>query len=822
MELPDTHYRTLNGKQVAIKNKVITIENNDVTPSVCHIIFEEIFYTDDLSKYKVWCLEYALNRTTFKYDKNDGSFNSVLTLRDCIDLLWTESLGNGFLEQLDILIAEFIDKNPQLVENCGIQTLHDLFSILYAKCLQSTLLDSRLRERTTRNKNLLENIKIAVDSYMQHKSYKILFSCISICCSVEDSSFNKIVRNLYDIQLRDLNIKQNITDKIPCAKRELAKINCYSTSLGKLNCLRNTLNEILKKDTASCNSELITTDILLPIFVFLVLKTNIPNWIANLVFLKQFRFSLENEESNFLVTTLEATIEHIKSGVLLGPVEPESEVTDAKWDEKIKTDSKLEDSTKNVNYLFEQIRLGRYDIVKEIIGKSKITNSNIDAKKLCHPLCSCDKCEGLLKQNIRETTPTVFSCDDRGLTALHVACIYGQPKIVELLLENKANIQSSDYSGASALHYAATKGHQNALLLLLHSGADINAADSEKCTPLHFCCNNGHENCVKAMIYFAESQAINLKINSTNALGNTPLHNAARWGYENIVQILLEYGANPQIENIHKKTALDYAHNLNIHRIMVQAKQKPKAPNNASIVLTNAKSKTKIDERSNLDFVDSANDSVGVKPCTTKEMKRVELLLRAVAYGDVPLISYYLGIKIPENHFDESQISTLELCHPLCRCDKCKTQDTCVDETSYNALDINVCNAEGFTALHIACLHGKTEVVRILIQNGANLNISTKKGLTPLHLACQTQRNEIIGIIARNKDCNINQQDIRGNTSLHYACYANDSRISEILVKNGADISVKNSTGKSPLQEAHDKFMFSLVKILQGEIKFDV
>lgn len=46
--------------------------------------------------------------------------------------------------------------------------------------------------------------------------------------------------------------------------------------------------------------------------------------------------------------------------------------------------------------------------------------------KLCHPLCSCDQCESVLDRHRNDPEAvTVFSRDDLGRTALHIAADYG-------------------------------------------------------------------------------------------------------------------------------------------------------------------------------------------------------------------------------------------------------------------------------------------------------------------------------------------------------------------------------------------------------------
>ena len=59
----------------------------------------------------------------------------------------------------------------------------------------------------------------------------------------------------------------------------------------------------------------------------------------------------------------------------------------------------------------------------------KILNSSSRTVKLCHPLCSCDQCEKVLDRHRNDPEAvTVFSRDDLGRTALHIAADYGKFK----------------------------------------------------------------------------------------------------------------------------------------------------------------------------------------------------------------------------------------------------------------------------------------------------------------------------------------------------------------------------------------------------------
>lgn len=855
-ELPESHFRSLNDKDVRICNRVVTVEQDDISrPFSTHILFEETFYTDDYMKYKVLCVESPLDQQCEPGQSSDVGIVAVNSLQDSIDLLWTESSGKDVLEQMDDAITNFL-KDNEGVELEPIQKQRDQTSALYARCLQIALRDTRLREKTTANKHLLQNVKVAVETYLHHGIYHVLIKGVTACTAYEDAALNKIIRNVSDLQLRDLGVRADLYDTVPKAKQELARIDRYSTVLGKIGCIKKTLAAISRTRPGEDPSKgnIIAADDLLPMMVFLVIKASLANWIAHLTVMKTFRFSAnascQTDEASFLITSLEAAIEHVKSGVLLGPSEPEaqwayeslrSDGSDGEFEiltstppESVKLEARSDLDPSSIAYLFDQIRVGNTDEVINVLDNgSKQPKKEIDSSiALCHPLCSCDKCEGLLSKVLCVTTPTIHSCDDRGFTALHVASLYGQPQIVDLLLSRGASVNVSDYSGSTPLHYAASRGHQNALLLLAHSRAEIQCRDNEGNAPLHLSAGNGHEGCVKALLYFSEHVGVHFDVNATNTNGDTALHHAARWGYEGIVSILLEYGANPSVENKRKLTPSHYAHNLHVSRLLANASK----PSGKSPPLEYLKKSVKLQadvsiaavHKEKLDFSDdhetcslsgSQGEHSSIRPHNTEQIKRVEKLLRSVAVGDIRLACYYLGLEGPGDTPQETEVSSVVMCHPLCVCENCrpKNVDTSTGTASERVtLNVNASNSEGFTSLHIAAMHGQSDLMRLLLDAGAYPNVKTRqKGFTPLHLACQHQRVAAARILVQTGECNLDVQDVHGNTGLHYACFSGNAKLVELLVKDGAVVDLRNAEGKRPVDDAEEKMSLSVIRLLK-------
>jgi ankyrin repeat protein len=61
--------------------------------------------------------------------------------------------------------------------------------------------------------------------------------------------------------------------------------------------------------------------------------------------------------------------------------------------------------------------------------------------------------------------------------------------------------------------------------------------------------------------------------------------------------------------------------------------------------------------------------------------------------------------------------------------------------------DINVTSANGQTPLYFACAWGHTEIVKLLLDNGAVINITNEYGFTLLGIACKNGNKDIVNLL---------------------------------------------------------------------------
>jgi hypothetical protein len=102
------------------------------------------------------------------------------------------------------------------------------------------------------------------------------------------------------------------------------------------------------------------------------------------------------------------------------------------------------------------------------------------------------------------------------------------------------------------------------------------------------------------------------------------------------------------------------------------------------------------------------------------------------------------------------------------------------------------------------CGRGQIEELSELVVRGCNVNAGDGEGLTPLHYAAELNRIEVINTLSSlvGEDLLVNAQDKYGWTPLHTAAHHGNIDCIEKLLSLGADVSVKERTGKTPLHLA--------------------
>ena len=162
---------------------------------------------------------------------------------------------------------------------------------------------------------------------------------------------------------------------------------------------------------------------------------------------------------------------------------------------------------------------------------------------------------------------------------------------------------------------------------------------------------------------------------------------------------------------------------------------------------------------------------------------------------------------------------------------------------------VNEGNVEGFTCLHYASYRGNVEMIRFLESLGANVLMLTKAGLNALHLAAQG--DQVKSAIYLHDKFDINAVDNKKGTPLHWASYIGSEEVSRFLLAQeeietdcfdsedqtplhlavlygntaivkrllvkGADRSLKNGKGETPMDLAKSNEFERIALILDND-----
>lgn len=116
--------------------------------------------------------------------------------------------------------------------------------------------------------------------------------------------------------------------------------------------------------------------------------------------------------------------------------------------------------------------------------------------------------------------------------------------------------------------------------------------------------------------------------------------------------------------------------------------------------------------------------------------------------------------------------------------------------------DPNNCGSHRTSALLLAISQTNGNVVRLLLERGADANARIRSGPLPIHRAvkqCDTSMTRLLLEYGADPDM---KDEEYGDTPLHVAARSGYEEDFKALLDVGADITITNSLGRTPLDEA--------------------
>ncbi|CAK9053092.1 unnamed protein product, partial [Durusdinium trenchii] len=151
-----------------------------------------------------------------------------------------------------------------------------------------------------------------------------------------------------------------------------------------------------------------------------------------------------------------------------------------------------------------------------------------------------------------------------GYTSLSLACSVGHVKVVNMLLEARADLESSCNLGNAALQMASRAGHTSVVRALLVHKAALEAKNVEGWTPLIWASMNGQEEVVATLL------GGKAKVQERDAQGLTALMWATRHGHVLVMKSLLATGPDLGLKDFDGHTVMHHARQQRAARKMLQ------------------------------------------------------------------------------------------------------------------------------------------------------------------------------------------------------------------------------------------------------------
>ena len=375
---------------------------------------------------------------------------------------------------------------------------------------------------------------------------------------------------------------------------------------------------------------------------------------------------------------------------------------------------------------------------------------------------------------------------------LHAAAAHGFLPLIQLLLENGADVEARDASGFTPLLDAAEQGRTQAIRLLFNAGAKIDTTNTVGRSALWLAAARGH---VESVAYLLNHNANPLL---AAADGQTPLHIAAFNGRPIALRVILDRKPALKISS-RVGTPLHCAAAGPTMRAIFAAQAKPgqKVASAGTAAESAICARVLVDAGAPLDAADAngstpiqiaaAFGNTGVIEALAEKGKTALMVHDA---RGLSLLHYAARGPIFPGYAPDAQPS-----YPAA------TLTGCGEAAAFlitHGAPMSVYDKAGLTPLHHAASSGNLPVLKALLTAKADLRIGDKSGATPLHWAAARGRTEVAAALLAAR-APIGVADGEGQTPLHMAVANGHGDVARLLLENGADPNVTNRRGQSAL-----------------------
>jgi uncharacterized protein len=439
---------------------------------------------------------------------------------------------------------------------------------------------------------------------------------------------------------------------------------------------------------------------------------------------------------------------------------------------------------------------------------------------------------------------------------LALAVKAGDKAAIQMLLQQRVDVNASEVDGTTALHWAVRNDDSELVDRLIRAGANVKAANRYGITPLYLACVNADAVIIEKLLK-AGADA-----NTISNEGETTLMTASRTGNVDAVKALLAHGADVNAkESWHGETALMWAVSEK-HAAVARELIAKGADVNARSTVNKWERQNTAEPREKwlpvggltpLEFAarDGCVECISVlveggADVNATDEDGITPLLSAIINGHYDAAGLLLEKGANPNNADRTGRTPLYSAadfHTMPASNRPAPKEIDNELTSLDVLKTllakgaNV-NAQlkqqqpyrtkldrgddtmlttGTTPLLRAAKAADITAMKLLLEKGADPKLATRAGINPLMAAAglgtkeedttgrrKTQADAIEAIkICLEASIDINAVDSRGQTALHGAAFWGWDEVVQFLADHGAKLDVKDKQGRTPLDAAN-------------------
>lgn len=187
--------------------------------------------------------------------------------------------------------------------------------------------------------------------------------------------------------------------------------------------------------------------------------------------------------------------------------------------------------------LYQAAYGGHIDVVRYLLDKSPalIDKSKDSGATPFYIAAFSGKLDIL--QLLQSKGADIYKAKTNGISPLMIACDKGHLEVVIYLIEQGTDVNATRDNGITAIYTAAIRGHLEIVHSLIKAGADINAVTNEGQSPVYAACSVNNEKVLSILI----NNKADVNLDRSNGFG--PLHYACQADNFNIASMLLKAGA---------------------------------------------------------------------------------------------------------------------------------------------------------------------------------------------------------------------------------------------------------------------------------------